>query len=90
MGPMDGRSSLVLRTIVVEGRRTSARLEPEMWDALREIARRQQRSTSEVIAQIGRESRASSLTAGIRVYVVEFYRALASNAQQVSDRSSGI
>jgi predicted DNA-binding ribbon-helix-helix protein len=75
-----GRSTLIMRNIVVAGRRTSARLEPEMWDALRDIAVRQRLSTSDVIAQIDRERSASSLSAGIRVYVMKFYRSLASSA----------
>lgn len=35
------RSTLVSRNITVLTRRTSVRLEPEMWNALREIARRE-------------------------------------------------
>lgn len=31
------RSTLVSRNVVISGRRTSVRLEPEMWDGLREI-----------------------------------------------------
>lgn len=70
-------SSLVIRNIVVGGRRTSVRLEPAMWDALHEIMQRQQVTVHDLVTEIDRERTASSLTAAIRVYIVDFYRAAA-------------
>ncbi len=70
-------STLVIRNIVVAGRRTSVRLEPAMWEALREIARRRRLSLHALVTEIARHRRASSLTAAIRVYIVDFYRAAA-------------
>ena len=67
-------SSLVIRNVVVAGRRTSVRLEPVMWEALRDIARRQERTVHDVVTQIDRERTASSLNAAIRVYIVNYYR----------------
>lgn len=70
-------STLVIRNIVVAGRRTSVRLEPAMWEALREIARRRRLSLHALVTEIARHRRASSLTAAIRVYIVDYYRAAA-------------
>jgi len=70
-------STLVIRNIVVGGRRTSVRLEPTMWEALREISRRREMSLHALVTEIDRERTASSLTAAIRVYIVDFYRAAA-------------
>lgn len=70
-------SSLVIRNIVVGGHRTSVRLEPVMWDALRDIADRLQLTVHDLVTQIDNTRTASSLTAGIRVYIVDFYRAAA-------------
>ena len=70
-------SSLVIRNVVVAGRRTSVRLEPVMWEALQDIARREERTIHDLVTQIDRERTASSLTAAIRVYIVGFYRAAA-------------
>ena len=70
-------STLVIRNIVVGGRRTSVRLEPTMWEALREIARRRGMGLHALVTEIDRERTASSLTAAIRVYIVDFYRAAA-------------
>ena len=72
---MEHRSStLVIRNVFVGKRRTSVRLEPVMWDGLRDIASRQGRPVSEIVSEIDRRRTASTLTAGIRTYVVEFYR----------------
>jgi predicted DNA-binding ribbon-helix-helix protein len=70
-------SSLVIHNVVVAGRRTSVRLEPVMWEALQDIARRQERTVHDLVTQIDRERTASSLTAAIRVYIVGFYRSVA-------------
>ena len=70
-------SSLVIRNVVVAGRRTSVRLEPVMWEALRDIARRLEMTIHDLVTQIEHTRSASSLTAAIRVYIVDFYRAAA-------------
>jgi predicted DNA-binding ribbon-helix-helix protein len=74
------RSSLVIRNIVVGGHRTSVRLEPVMWDALLEIARQRQTNVNQLVTEIDRQREASSLTAAIRVYIVDFYRTAAAHA----------
>ena len=73
-------SSLVIRNIVVAGHRTSVRLEPIMWDALNDICRRRQMTVHDVVTDIDRMRTASSLTAAIRVYIVDFYRNAALHA----------
>ena len=75
-------SSLVIRNVVVGGHRTSVRLEPVMWDALHDIARRRRVTIHDLVTAIDRERTASSLTAAIRVYLVDFYRAAALSARQ--------
>ena len=76
-------SSLVIRNVVVAGHRTSVRLEPVMWDALQDIARRLRVTTHDLVTDIDGERTASSLTAAIRVYIVDFYRAAALHPEQV-------
>jgi predicted DNA-binding ribbon-helix-helix protein len=75
-------SSLVIRNVVVAGHRTSVRLEPAMWEALREIARRIEVPIHEIVTHIDRHRTASTLTAAIRVYIVDFYRQAANLAGQ--------
>ena len=73
-------SSLVIHNVVVGGHRTSVRLEPVMWDALSDIGRRLRVTTHDLVTDIDRVRTASSLTAAIRVYIVDFYRAQALSA----------
>jgi predicted DNA-binding ribbon-helix-helix protein len=74
--------SLAIRNVVVAGHRTSVRLEPVMWDALRDIARRREVALNELVTEIDRHRGAPSLTAAIRVYIVDFYRRAAGTTQE--------
>jgi predicted DNA-binding ribbon-helix-helix protein len=67
-------SSLVIRNVVVAGHRTSVRLEPTMWEALHDIARQIEVPIHEIVTQVDRHRTESTLTAAIRVYIVDFYR----------------
>lgn len=69
-------STLVSRNITVCGRRTSVRLEPEMWRALKEIAGRETCSIHELCSLISfRKNKRTSLTAAIRVFLMLYFRA---------------
>ena len=70
-------AGLSLRNLAVHGRRTSVRLEPVLWDALRDIARRREMTIHELATEIATHRTAGNLTAAIRVYIVEYYRAAA-------------
>ncbi len=72
-----GASTLVNRNVTIGRRRTSLRLEPAMWDALGEICRREEMSQHELCAMIDERRRASSLTAATRVFIVNYFRAAA-------------
>ncbi len=71
-------SALISRNLLIGGRRTSARLEPDMWAALFDIAKREGRSIHEICTMIGeRKPRPCSLTAAIRVFITAYFRAAA-------------
>ena len=80
------KSSLETHNIVVDGHRTSVRLEPVMWDALHDIAHRRQVTVDALVTEVNSQRSASSLTAAIRIYIVEFYRALAAGEARVPAR----
>ena len=70
------KSTLISRSITVLGRRTSVRLEPEMWTALREISRREDCKIHDICSLIQlRKNPNTSLTAAIRVFLMLYYRA---------------
>ena len=69
-------STLVSRNITVCGHRTSVRLEPEMWRALKEISARENCSIHELCSLISfRKNKRTSLTAAIRVFLMLYFRA---------------
>ena len=69
-----GPSTLQSRNVVVRGRRTSLRLEPPMWEALEEIARREGLGIAELCTLVDRQRRESTLTAAIRVFILHYFR----------------
>jgi len=71
-------SSLISGNVTVAGRRTSVRLEPPMWAALREVCARERKSLHALVTDIHRDRRASSLTAAIRVFLLGYFRSAAS------------
>lgn len=71
---------LVSRNVTIAGRRTSIRLEPEMWDSLGEIARREKLSIHQIATLVDSFRHSSSLTAKLRVFIIGYYRAAATEA----------
>jgi predicted DNA-binding ribbon-helix-helix protein len=71
------RSTLVSRNVSVAGRRTSIRLEPAMWEAFHEIVVREGQSISALVTLIDGARNSSSLTSAIRVHIVSYFRAAA-------------
>ncbi|MCB1591986.1 MAG: ribbon-helix-helix domain-containing protein [Alphaproteobacteria bacterium] len=72
------KSTLVSRNITVYGRRTSIRLEPEMWDSLQAVARNEKCTIHNLCTLVDlRKDRDTSLTAAIRVFLMLYFRAAA-------------
>ena len=59
-------SSLVIRNVVVGGHRTSVRLEPIMWEALRDIALRRSVTIHDLVTEIDDLRRSSQTNSGSR------------------------
>jgi|GEM_PF-620576 len=75
------KSSLVLKNITVLGRRTSIRLEPEMWKAIKQISSRESCSIHDLCSLISlRKNPQSSLTAAIRVFLMLYFRSATTEA----------
>ena len=82
------RSRLILGNVVVGGHRTSIRLERAMWQALEEIQRIEGKTLNQLVTEIDRHRPESSLTAAIRVFIVEFYREAAVRSGMLGPRPS--
>jgi predicted DNA-binding ribbon-helix-helix protein len=71
---------LLNRNVVSGSGRTSMRLEPELWDALGEICQREGRELNAVIRGVDAERHAGGRTSAVRVFVVAYFRAAATEA----------
>jgi predicted DNA-binding ribbon-helix-helix protein len=71
------KSRLVNRSVITERGRTSIRLEPELWDALYEICPRENVGLGELIRQIDARGYAGGRTSAVRVFIVQYFRAAA-------------
>jgi predicted DNA-binding ribbon-helix-helix protein len=70
------KTTLVSRNITVLGRRTSIRLEPEMWQSVKEISLREKCSIHDICSLVSlRKKQNTSLTAAIRVFIMLYFRA---------------
>ncbi len=67
-------SRLINRNVVAGRGRTSMRFEPEIWEALQEICRREQIGMGELIRRIEQEGHAGGRTSAVRVHVLQYFR----------------
>ena len=74
--PAQGRknSSVIKRSVIRNGHKSSISLEDQFWDALREIAEHEQMAISTLVAHIDHHRTTSNLSSAIRVYVLDHFR----------------
>ncbi|MGA8421835.1 MAG: ribbon-helix-helix domain-containing protein [Pseudolabrys sp.] len=69
------KSAIVKRSIVIAGHKTSVSLEDAFWSDLKNIARAQQASLSNIVAQIDKARQHGNLSSAIRLFVLDRVRA---------------
>ena len=74
----NSRSVLVLHHIRVRGRRTSIRLEPQIWMILAEICRRERCTTEDFCGYVA-SLKHGSLASSLRVFMLDYFRAAATD-----------
>lgn len=78
------QGALISKNVRIHDRRTSVRLEPEMWDALNEIAVLEDCSIHDLCGAVhDLKDEGASFTAALRVFLMEYYRTAAKTSQQV-------
>ena len=70
------KSPVVKRSIVIAGHKTSVSLEDAFWKALKEIAGSRTVTLSDLVASIDTDRRHGNLSSAIRLFVLDYYRAL--------------
>ena len=68
------KSTIVKRSIIIAGHKTSVSLEDAFWSGLKEIARAEGATLSETVADIDETRRQGNLSSAIRLFVLEHTR----------------
>jgi predicted DNA-binding ribbon-helix-helix protein len=68
------KSSIVRRSVVIGGHKTSVSLEEPFWTDLKTIARAQHLTLSALLVQIDETRQQSNLSSAIRVFVLHHFR----------------
>lgn len=75
---------LISKNVRIAGRRTSVRLEPEMWEALEEVAAMQGCTIHDLCTAVSElKHPEASFTGALRVFVMEFFRSAAKTNRPV-------
>ena len=73
-------SRLINRNVVAGSGRTSMRLEPELWEALAEISARERQDINHLVRRIEGVGHDGGRTRAVRVFVLQYFRAAASES----------
>lgn len=66
----------IKRSVTIAGHSTSVSLEPEFWDALKDIATRRHMSMAALLQEIDAARRATGLSTAARLYALDHYRSV--------------
>ena len=68
------KSSILKRSVVIAGHKTSISLEDAFWECLRRIANERGQTVSALIGRIDTDRERANLSSAIRLFVLGFYR----------------
>ena len=74
MGDNPKPSRLVNRNVMATHGRTSMRMEPEVWDAIEEMCRREGMTHKELIPMVEATYGGNNLTSAVRAHVLTYFR----------------
>lgn len=72
--------TVIKRSVMIAGHRTSVSLEQPFWDALREIAEARDSSIAGLVAEIDARRGDGNLSSAIRLFVLAHFRQAASRS----------
>lgn len=73
-------SRLISRNVHVARTRTSIRLEPELWDGLKEVCQRERWTESRAIEAAQTANPSAPRTSAIRCFILDYFRAASTEA----------
>ena len=71
------KSTVVKRSIVLAGHKTSVSLEDAFWEGLKDIAKTMRTSLSDLVGSIDTDREHANLSSAIRLFVLNHYQARA-------------
>jgi len=71
------KSTVVKRSIVVGGHKTSVSLEEPFWTSMKEISQQLRVTLSELVSEIDTNRQQSNLSSAIRLFVLDHFKGLA-------------
>ena len=71
------KTSIVKRSIIIGGHKSSVSLEDPFWDAMKEIAALNGTTLTQLVSQIDGNREHNNLSSAIRLFVLDHYRSRA-------------
>jgi predicted DNA-binding ribbon-helix-helix protein len=68
------KSTIIKRSIAIDGRKTSIGIEDDYWNSLQEIAHQRNETVSRLVTRIDAERKFANLSSAIRLFVLGFYQ----------------
>ena len=68
------KSSIIKRSVIVNGHKTSISLEDAFWSEVKAIASEKNSTISELLTNIDRDRQASNLSSTLRVFILKHHR----------------
>jgi predicted DNA-binding ribbon-helix-helix protein len=65
------KSSIVKRSIVIDGHKTSVSLEDAFWTTLKDIAHAESVAVSKIVAEVDKKRKTGNLSSAIRLFVLD-------------------
>jgi len=69
------KSSIIKRSIVIDGHKTSVSLEDAFWNGLKDIAQTERVTLSKMVAEIDKNRQLGNLSSALRLFVLDRVRA---------------
>jgi len=69
------KSTVVKRSIMLAGHKTSVSLEDPFWEGLKEIAKDQRKTLSDLVGSIDTNREHGNLSSALRLFVLNHYQA---------------
>ncbi len=71
------KSSIVKRSIIIDGHKTSVSLEDAFWNGLKEISGLRNMTLSELVGEIDTNRQQGNLSSAIRLFVLDYFKSRA-------------